>query len=288
MSLRPHDLPKLRDQTLGFLDDPSASIRTGTGAENQPGLDALADHLRVGGLYWATAEMTALALSSGSQLAAARWATADRPTACGLLMFDGGVGHLDSHGASIPVEGCVWGPYDGECLIWLLLSRRRLAQESQLQLVAEKIPPLIPSYGLTIPIGTDPVPMAEVDPAAPQPVVGALAASWLLMQQPTLVDHSHVQPDKSVRRAYARRHRPDPEVTLVDLRSQYVPQNQGDGANEGNGQRYRHRWVVSGHWRNQPHGPGREQRRQQWIPSYVKGPDGAPLLSTERVNVWRR
>jgi hypothetical protein len=45
-----------------------------------------------------------------------------------------------------------------------------------------------------------------------------------------------------------------------------------------------HRWVVSGHWRNQSHGPGREQRRRQWIPAHIKGPDGAPLLATERVN----
>lgn len=39
---------------------------------------------------------------------------------------------------------------------------------------------------------------------------------------------------------------------------------------------------------SQPHGPERALRRQQWIPAYIKGPDGAPLLATERVNVWRR
>ena len=198
------------------------------------------------------------------------------------------MGHIDSHGVNIPIDGCAWGPYQGTCMIWTLLSRRRLAQQldgSALQLAVEQIPPLIPSYGFTIPTGTEPIPMAKVDPVAPQPVVGALAASWLLMQQPTLVDHVQAQPTKAVRRAYARRNRPNPEVTVIDLRRQYVPHNKDS---DNGGQRYRHRWVVCGHWRNQPYGPGREQRRQQWIPSYVKGPDGAPLLKTERVNVWRR
>ncbi|GAA3032051.1 hypothetical protein GCM10017559_69080 [Streptosporangium longisporum] len=48
------------------------------------------------------------------------------------------------------------------------------------------------------------------------------------------------------------------------------------------------RWVVSGHWLNQVHGPNRSLRRRQWVPSHTKGPDGAPLLITARVNVWRR
>src|SRR5213075_2009886 len=122
-------MPKLRDQTLRHLDDPSSNLRAGAGEEIQPGLDGQAEHLRVGGLYWATPDMTALAVSSGSQLAAARWATADRPDPCGIVMFDGGVGSIDSQGVSIPVEACAWGPHKGGCMVWLLLSRRRLKQE---------------------------------------------------------------------------------------------------------------------------------------------------------------
>lgn len=151
-------------------------------------------------------------------------------------MFDGGVGNLDSQGARIPVEGCVWGPYQGECLVWMVLSRKRLAREINLgpaQLVTAEIPPLIPSYGFTVPVSAEPVPMAEVNPDAPGTVVGALAASWLLMQQPTLVDHTRERPDKIVRRAYARQNRPDPEVTLIDLRRQYVPAQAENHKGEG-------------------------------------------------------
>lgn len=75
-------------------------------------------------------------------------------------------------------------------------------------------------------------------------------------------------------------------VTIIDLRRRYHP---GDDqpADEQPG-RYSHRWVVSGHWRRQPYGPGRELRHRIWIADHLKGPDGAPLLVRERVNVWRR
>ncbi len=36
-------------------------------------------------------------------------------------------------------------------------------------------------------------------------------------------------------------------------------------------------WVVSGHWRNQPYGPGRTLRKLTYVNPYVKGPDEMPL-----------
>ena len=108
------------------------------------------------------------------------------------------------------------------------------------------------------------------------------------MQQPQLVDRTQERADKHTARAYARDGLPAPEVSIVDLRRQYTPQDQD--ADEGGDapRRYRHRWVVSGHWRNQAHGPDRSLRRKTWVPAHMKGPDGAPLLATEKVNVWRR
>lgn len=292
MNLHPRQLPKLRDQTLAHLDDPASALRSGTGPDKADGLDLLASMLRNGALYWTSQDMSALAVSAGSQLAAAEWGAGARPSGRGLLVFDGGVGAMDSHGADIPVEACAWGPHGDLCAVWLLMSRRRLADEmaarrSGLTLVTEQIPPLIPIYGFTVP-AAGAVPMVEVDPQVPQTVVGALAAAWLLMGQPTLVDTSTERPDRAVRKAYARQGRPDPEVTLVDLRRQYVPQGRDGGEGEQGGRRYRHRWVVSGHWRDQPYGPERSLRRKTWIPAYIKGPDGAPMLTSEKVNVWKR
>lgn len=64
-----------------------------------------------------------------------------------------------------------------------------------------------------------------------------------------LIDRSLERADKPTARAYVRDGLPSPEVTVVDLRRQYTPQDRDPDA-VGDGCRYRHRWVVSGHWRN--------------------------------------
>lgn len=291
MTLRPSQLPKARRQTLRFLDDPTSAIRAKTGPDVASGLDALASILRAADLFWVQQDMAALAMHAGGQLAAARWATADRPSPCGLLYWQGGIGHVDTDGVEIPVEACAWGPYEGQLALWLLMSRSRLDAEMTERgvytLQTDLVPPLIPIRGAGVPVTSDPVSMADLDPALPQPVVAALASSWLLMQQPLLIDRSRERADKPTARAYVRDGLPSPEVTVVDLRRQYTPQDRDPDAG-GDGRHYRHRWIVSGHWRDQAYGPGRSLRRQQWIPAHVKGPDGAPMLATETVNVWRR
>jgi hypothetical protein len=287
--LRPRQVPKFREQLLRHLDDPAAPLRADTGEGMRPGLDAMAHHLRHAELYWVASDMAALAMSSGAQLAAARWATADRPSACGLILFDGGIGNVEARGVNIPVEACTWGPYEGGLLVWTFMSRRRLNAEIENvgQVGSDAAPPLVPVQGDLLPVTTEPVPMAELEASA-LPVIQALAASWLLMQQPQLVDRTRERPDKSAQRNAARNGLSDPEVTVIDLRRLYAPQDADPDEGREGGRRYRHRWVVSGHWRQQAYGPERSLRRQQWIPAYVKGPDGAPLLATERVNVWRR
>jgi hypothetical protein len=247
--------------------------------------------LEVGDLFWVQQDMVALAMHAGQQLAAARWSTADRPAPCGLLYWQDGIGHMHYQGVQIPVEACAWGPRQGEMMLWLLMSRDRLVAEAaaknpDLTLVTEEIPPLVPFYGATIPVTGEPLPLVEVDPKLPQPVVAALASAWLLMQQPLLIDRTRERADKPTARAYTRDGLPSAEVTVVDLRRQYTPQDRDPDA--GRGRHYKNRWIVSGHWRNQPYGPGQSLRRQTWVPSHVKGPEGAPLLSTEKVNVWRR
>lgn len=291
MSVKPSHLPRLRRQTLRFLNDPDYALRETSTQDINDGLDALALSMGEGDLFWVGRDMAALAVHSGGQLAAARWATADRPAPCGLLFWEDGIGHIDSGGVQIPVEACVWGPHQGEMLLWLLMSRTRLAAEvnqpGRFEIIAQEIPPLIPVYGATIPVTAEPLSLADLDQGLPQPVVAALAAAWLMMQQPLLIDRTRERADKATARAYNREGHPTPEVSIVDLRRQYTPQDRDPDA--GTDQRtYRNRWIVSGHWRNQAYGPERSLRRQTWVPAHMKGPEGAPLLSTEKVNVWRR
>jgi len=51
-------------------------------------------------------------------------------------------------------------------------------------------------------------------------------------------------------------------------------------AGHGSGWTLSVRVLVTGHWRNQPHGPGRMFRRLQWIEPYWKGPDVDEVATT--------
>lgn len=295
--IRPGDLPRLRRQVLAQLDDPSAPIRAKTAERNEEALDLLASHLRVADLYWVAPEMAALSVHSGGELAAATWTVTDRPSGCGLLWWGGGVHHLDfGNGVHAPVDAVSWGPSANGTLIWVFIDRARVEEATRDlggQLVTAEVPPLVPMLGNAVPIAVEPLPVAELagrqagDRRIPASMLMTLAAAWALMQQPTLVDRTRESAGKAEVRSAARAGLPAPEYSRVDLRRQWVPQDQ-EPVQNGDGRRYRHRWVVSGHWRQQPYGPDRSLRRQQWVPAHMKGPDGAPLLSTEKVNVWRR
>lgn len=76
------------------------------------------------------------------------------------------------------------------------------------------------------------------------------------------------------------------EVTPV--RVTYLRRQRSAGASEaGTGPDFSHRWIVSGHWRNQ-YLPSRETHRLQWIAPHVKGPDDKPLVVKDEVKAWVR
>lgn len=43
------------------------------------------------------------------------------------------------------------------------------------------------------------------------------------------------------------------------------------------------RWIVRGHWRQQPYGPGRSLVKPIWISPYVKGPEDKPVRVNTRL-----
>jgi hypothetical protein len=293
--MRPRDLPKVRDQVLRHLADPGAAVQY---AAHPQTLATVAGHLRAAELYWVAPDMTALAVAAGGRLDGARWATGDRPSGCGLLVFDGGAGAIHQQGVDIPVDAVSWGPLDGECGLTLWLTRHRFVDQAVGGALARQgwrveegaIPPLLPLRAATLPVdGMVPLDaLPDVFCQSPA-VIAAVAAAWLLMFQPLLSDRTRVRAERSVRSAYGRRGEVAPEVTVVDLRRRYVPDLRDPDAETATpGRIYRNRWIVSGHWRDQAVGPKRGERRRIWVAQYVKGPDGAPLLAAERVNVWRR
>ena len=75
------------------------------------------------------------------------------------------------------------------------------------------------------------------------------------------------------------------EVVVFTLRrASNTPEYEGEERDV----QWSHRWIVQGHWRNQPYvektdqGDKRTIYRQIWISPYVKGPDGKPLIFKRR------
>lgn len=100
-----------------------------------------------------------------------------------------------------------------------------------------------------------------------------LQSLWRIMGQEIAV-HTQQRPDRATRKRLARaRLDVDRMVTVITLRRPKA--TPADDHVPGHVE-WTHRWLVSGHWRNQWY-PSLGIHRQIWVNPYVKGPDDAPL-----------
>lgn len=105
-----------------------------------------------------------------------------------------------------------------------------------------------------------------------------LLTTWRLMQQ-SITSVVTEEPPRQLRRQLERKNLPSQHVTVITLRRSSI---KGDGTTEVE---WTHRWLVRGHWRNQPckDENGEWIHRLIYIHPYVKGPEDAPLLIREHV-----
>lgn len=124
--------------------------------------------------------------------------------------------------------------------------------------------------------------------------VASLMTTWTLMGQ-RITEVAPAQMPRHVRKQAARQGRPEPTVRLVDLRHRrrgdVLPADEQVERDGEPTRKYTKRWVVKGYgyWRNTWY-PSKQRHEEQfvWVPEYMKGPEGAPLVGGERVNVLRR
>lgn len=296
-------LPRLRSEivrdALGIVDRMDL---LGHGAE-AAGLDAdeirrqartIWDRLRHADMVWVTHDMAAAALDASHDLPLVD--TESAPWQSGLMVFERPLPSLPTLNRLTLQDGSTWTDPTPVCAItWhytaasLIVTRycRRgtlRVQDGELQAVSA----IQVGRGRTLDLSSlTTLPTVDEHPPDDLRLLTFLGAAWAMMMTPTVVQRRALDPATG---AVTRTDGPpatDPRrVTLIDLR----PMRNVDADREPgeSGRVYRHRWVVRGHWREQPHGPGRELRRTTWIPTYTKGPAGAPLLATEKVLVWRR
>lgn len=103
-----------------------------------------------------------------------------------------------------------------------------------------------------------------------------LQVTYRLMQQQISVQH-HQQSPRPVRREAKRVGFVDREVLVVRLRRERSKPTE----DEHGPANYSHRFIVSGHWRNQWY-PASHEHRQIWISPYVKGGEDLPLVIKPR------
>ncbi len=87
------------------------------------------------------------------------------------------------------------------------------------------------------------------------------------------------------RKAFIREHkltRPISDVQVIALRRRHKDDPADPNQVHGEGHRLTCRFLVEGHIRNQPYGPGRAYRKSIYIAPYPKGPEGAPFRQAKK------
>ncbi|MEV8166235.1 hypothetical protein AB0O80_10670 [Rothia kristinae] len=271
----PVHLPRIRAQQVQALleiYDPDARH------------DPMITALRGGDLWWVSAPMAALAYAAAGDLPEDQQIEMTRPTLGGVLIWEGGTGlsltfddapreHWTgaAFGAPRPpavdIIGALWTTGPGGPLLFGLTDDPRFTTTSREDLVA------------VYPLDTE------------RPRLEALLIStWLLADQPTIGTRRRWDPRTPG--MHARRIPHDSEVQIIKLRESLThpdpwPAEATDTPEERRWQ-LTHRILVSGHWRQQPCGPGREDHRPIFVPPHIKGPAGSPLVLKPKVKVWSR
>lgn len=102
-------------------------------------------------------------------------------------------------------------------------------------------------------------------------------AFWLLTSQHGVSETVEHTPSRPARKR-AERANVNPLVRVIRLPRHVRAQSSAEHGHVD----WQSRWIVSGHWRQQPWGPERKRIRPVWIAPYVKGPDDRPLKASAR------
>lgn len=207
-------------------------------------------------LFWVNRDMTDLAVSAAASLP--EWSPAAAiPEEFGLIAWAKPVGTFDwpvpgsTQRVRMPVDMMVWGVRDLSVGVSCAFRADRIAEQ------------LNPGLA-RMPLISHPIGMWDleepVDYRLPNGAVcpmGVLGAAWLLMQQPSMSDRREIRTTTG-QSASEDDSSADPDaVNIIELRRLRNPEAGGEG-DAGERRRYDKRFWVSGHWRQQACGPGRE------------------------------
>ncbi len=108
-----------------------------------------------------------------------------------------------------------------------------------------------------------------------QKVAQFMAALCFIRQR--VLSTTRERADRAARR---RLNRPDRDIQVVYLRRAHATPGETQFSDAV---AWSCRWWVAGHWRQQPCGEARIERRPTWINPYVKGPEDKPMSTKKRL-----
>lgn len=249
-------------------------------------------------LVWATADMVAVAVDASRDIPTLSGAVP--PTSAGFVALERSLPPLvvewvrtAAFGvpARVPVDAFVWD-HTGDQVFVVALTRNRHLAGADFSSPTDHPDVLVPTFTFEVPICTE---LTEDSLGQVSPALVWLVTAWSLMSTPTVTDHHLVDARTGATTPVPVNHalteaqqvRRSLQVRVIDVhapRHATHDDDSGDGATTA--QVRDHRWLVRGHWRNQPYGPQRSFRKPVWVPSYIKGPADAPLKTVETVWKW--
>ncbi len=111
-----------------------------------------------------------------------------------------------------------------------------------------------------------------------------LMTIWMLASQQGISKPVLQKMDRS---AFRRNQRENCKISPIKIINLRKPENHHSSDSDSQEMNWSHRWIVDGHWRQQPYGQGRSQTRPVWIAPYIKGPESKPLVVKETVKIMR-
>lgn len=269
----PIDLPKIQTHTItSILDAAKTDPEYSTEHKRNAALMKEAE------LWWVAKPMAILASHAKEDLPAGQTLADNRPSLAGIIIFEGGTGitteWLDAPEHTIKTSAFgqrIYPQVEIEGLIWLPGQILALTDTS----IVKRAGNLDKAFVIAL------------SQSAHAHLEKLLITTWLLSEQPHIGVARH-QRLPAAGQAGLPKHQP--EIKVVRLRETVThPESwESESAKEGKKWAMKHRTVVSGHWRNQPYGPGRDSKKPIYIEPYLKGPSDAPIIVRPTVKVWSR
>jgi hypothetical protein len=261
-----------------------------------------ADALGEAVLFYASENMTRLAVAAAPTMPEFALRSFDLPAEKGFIYYEKPIGSYAGHASDSPgdVVAVRWEvvPPDhagGEPCVWMSFYSNYhswLAQESTAgKYSSEDLTFYLRQYHelcletftfrpINGPDGNGDIDGYEAEWSELDALRRVLFSSWLLLKQP-LTSTTEVEPDRAARRRMKAAGHEPAAVRVIELRRvQSAPKGAAD-------REYHHQWIVRGHWR-QHWFPAHEVHRPVWIAPHIKGPEGAPMLGGEKVYAWKR